>query len=73
MFKSERRKHVVGRGVLTRRDMAILMRDENEQVLRKKSRGKIHYGIENQKGVGPSKPMTSVEPQPTTSGFSFRF
>ena len=29
MFKSQRRKHVVGRGVLTRKDIAILLRDQS--------------------------------------------
>ena len=42
-FKSERRKHVVGRGVLTRKDLAILMRDRssiNEDLTSAKSTAK---------------------------------
>ena len=54
--------------------MAILMRDENEQeVLRKRSRGKIQYGIQDRKRGEPRQQVTSLAPQPTSSGFCFRF
>ena len=74
MFKSERRKHVVGRGVLTRKDMAILMRDQsnvNEKPIKRQ-------GVElakHEAGLGTKERVEKVaisrEPQASTSGDYF--
>ena len=72
MFKPERRKHVVGRGVLTRKDMAILMRDQNptnEQLAREQNR--VHADCETENGTNTKSkgPLISMEPIESTSGF----
>ena len=72
MFKSERRKHVVGRGVLTRKDMAILMRDRNtsnDQSILKQRSEKVDCEIEHQTAENSKHSVLPKEPHASTSGF----
>lgn len=79
MFKSGQRKHVVGRGVLTRKDMAILIRDQNRKntasvdVTKEKTTGKKTFQTVALSTEEMEKSQMLIEHKASSSGFYIMF